>query len=97
MENIFEEKIEGLDTYRWLSVDDCSEQLGVSRRTIFKYIKDGNFKTTKWKNKRIVDSVSVVGWLLKKKVIEINSIKNPEMRKEIEVQKFTKMGNELFS
>jgi predicted DNA-binding transcriptional regulator AlpA len=97
MENPFEEKIEGLDTYRWLSVDDCSEQLGVSRRTIFKYIKDGNFKTTKWKNKRIVDSVSVVGWLLKKKVIEINSIKNPEMRKEIEVQKFTKMGNELFS
>jgi predicted DNA-binding transcriptional regulator AlpA len=96
MENPFEEKIEGLDTYRWLSVDDCSEQLGVSRRTIFKYIKDGNFKTTKWKNKRIVDSISVVGWLLKKKVIEINSIKNLEMRKEIEVQKFTKMGDELF-
>ena len=96
MENPFEEKIEGLDTYRWLSVDDCSEQLGVSRRTIFKYIKDGNFKTTKWKNKRIIDSVSVVGWLLKKKVIEINSIKNSEMRKEIEVQKFTKMGDELF-
>jgi predicted site-specific integrase-resolvase len=96
MENPFEEKIEGLDTYRWLSVDDCSEQLGVSRRTIFKYIKDGNFKTTKWKNKRIIDSVSVIGWLLKKKVIEINSIKNSEMRKEIEVQKFTKMGDELF-
>ncbi|NVK74064.1 MAG: helix-turn-helix domain-containing protein [Oceanospirillaceae bacterium] len=96
MENPFEEKIEGLDTLRWLSVDDCSEQLGVSRRTIFKYIKDGNFKTTKWKNKRIIDSVSVIGWLLKKKVIEINSIKNSEMRKEIEVQKFTKMGDELF-
>ena len=50
MENPFEEKIEGLGVYRWITVDDCSEKLGVSRRTIFQYIKDGNFKTTKWKN-----------------------------------------------
>lgn len=96
MENPFEEKIEGLDTYRWISVDDCSEKLGVSRRTIFQYIKDGYFKTTKWKNRRIIDSVSVVGWLLKKKVIEINSLQNPQLKKELEYKSFQRMGDELF-
>ena len=96
MENSFEEKIEGLETHRWISVDDCSEQLGVSRRTVFKYIKDGNFKTTKWKNRRIIDSVSIVGWLLKKKVIEINSLQNHELKRELEYKSFQKMGDELF-
>jgi len=31
MENKFEEKIEGLESHKWISVDDCSEELGVSR------------------------------------------------------------------
>ena len=96
MENLFEEKIEELGVYRWITVDDCSEKLGVSRRTIFQYIKDGNFKTSKWKNRRIIDSVSVIGFLLNKRVVELNSIKNSEIRKEIEIEKFIKMGNELF-
>ena len=96
MENPFEEKIEELGVYRWITVDDCSEKLGVSKRTIFQYIKDGNFKTSKWKNRRIIDSVSVIGFLLKKRVVELNSVKNNDIRKEIEVEKFSKMGNELF-
>jgi hypothetical protein len=96
MENLFEEKIEELGVYRWITVDDCSEKLGVSRRTIFQYIKDGNFKTSKWKNRRIIDSVSVIGFLLNKRVVELNSIKNSQIRKEIEIEKFIKMGNELF-
>lgn len=96
MENPFEEKIKGLETYRWISVDDCSEELGVSRRTIFKYIKDGNFKTTKWKNRRLIDSVSVMGFLLKKKVIELNSLQNPKIKRELEYRSFQKMGDELF-
>ena len=96
MENLFEEKIEELGVYRWITVDDCSEKLGVSRRTIFQYIKDGNFKTSKWKNRRIIDSVSVIGFLLKKRVVELNSVKNNDIRKEIEVERFSKMGNELF-
>ena len=70
MKNRFEEKLEGIESYRWLSVDDCSDELGVSRRTIFQYLKDGKIKGTKWKNKRLVDSVSVMGFLLKKKVIK---------------------------
>jgi predicted DNA-binding protein (UPF0251 family) len=91
MENPFEEKIEGLETYRWLSVDDCSEQLEVSRRTIFQYLRDGKLKGIKWKNKRLVDSVSVVGYLLKKKVIEINKLNDKEMIREIELKQYKEL------
>ena len=89
MKNPFEEKIEGIESYRWLSVDDCSEELGVSRRTIFQYLKDGKIKGTKWKNKRLVDSVSVMGFLLTKKVIEYDKIKNTEMKRELDMKEFT--------
>lgn len=89
MKNSFEEKIEGIESYRWLSVDDCSEELGVSRRTIFQYLKDGKIKGTKWKNKRLVDSVSVMGFLLKKKVIEYDKIKDTEMKRELDMNEFT--------
>ncbi len=61
MENLFEQKLEGLETYKWISVDDCSEELGVSRRTIFQYLHDNKIKGIKWKNRRLIDSVSVVG------------------------------------
>jgi predicted site-specific integrase-resolvase len=89
MKNPFEEKIEGIESYRWLSVDDCSDELGVSRRTIFQYLRDGKIKGTKWKNKRLVDSVSVMGFLLKKKVIEYDKIKNTEMKRELDMNEFT--------
>lgn len=89
MKNRFEEKLEGIESYRWLSVDDCSDELGVSRRTIFQYIRDGKIKGTKWKNKRLVDSVSVMGFLLKKKVIEYDKIKDTEMKRELDMKEFT--------
>lgn len=89
MKNRFEEKIKGIESYRWLSVDDCSEELGVSRRTIFQYLKDGKIKGTKWKNKRLVDSVSVMGFLLTKKVIEYDKIKDTEMKRELDLKEFT--------
>ena len=89
MKNSFEEKIEGIESYRWLSVDDCSDELGVSRRTIFQYLRDGKIKGTKWKNKRLVDSVSVMGFLLKKKVIEYDKIKDTEMKRELDMKEFT--------
>ena len=89
MKNPFEEKIEGIESYRWLSVDDCSDELGVSRRTIFQYLRDGKIKGTKWKNKRLVDSVSVMGFLLKKKVIEYDKIKDTEMKRELDMKEFT--------
>jgi hypothetical protein len=86
MENLFEQKLEGLETYKWVSVDDCSEELGVSRRTIFQYLHDNKIKGIKWKNKRLIDSVSVVRFLLNKKVIEVTNLKNKEMVREIELK-----------
>ncbi len=91
MENPFEEKIEGIESYKWISVDDCSEQLEVSRRTIFQFLKDGKLKGIKWKNRRLIDSVSVMGYLLEKKVIEINKLNNKEMVREIELKKFQEL------
>ena len=91
MENKFEEKIEGLESFKWLSVDDCSEELGVSRRTIFQYLKDGKIKGIKWKNQRLVDSVSVIGYLLNKKVIEFNKLTSVEMKRELELQEYKEL------
>ncbi|MDA9361491.1 MAG: hypothetical protein P8I42_03810 [Flavobacteriaceae bacterium] len=91
MENLFEQKLEGLETYKWISVDDCSEELGVSRRTIFQYLHDNKIKGIKWKNKRLIDSVSVVGFLLNKKVIEVTNLKNKEMVREIELKQYKEL------
>ena len=91
MENLFEQKLEGFETSKWISVDDCSQELGVSRRTIFQYLQDGKIKGIKWKNKRLIDSVSVVGFLLNKKVIEVNNLKNKEMVREIELNQFNEL------
>ena len=91
MENLFEQKLEGFETYKWISVDDCSEELGVSRRTIFQYLHDNKIKGIKWKNKRLINSVSVVGFLLNKKVIEFNKLTSVEMKRELELQEFKEL------
>ena len=91
MENLFEQKLEVFETYKWISVDDCSEELGVSRRTIFQYLHDNKIKGIKWKNKRLIDSVSVVGFLLNKKVIEVTNLKNKEMVREIELKQYKEL------
>ena len=88
MENPYEEKIPGLEQYRWISVNDTCNELEVSRRTVFQYLKDGKIKGTKYKNKRLVDSVSILGFLLEKKVIEYNKINSPEVKRQIELEKF---------
>ena len=90
MENPFEEKIGEFERYRWLSVDDCSDELGVSRRTVFQYLRDGKIRGTKWKNKRLIDSVSVIGFLLEKKVIEFNKLNDREVKREIELNQIYK-------
>lgn len=81
MENPFDEKIEGLEHYRWLSVDDCSERLQVSRRTIFQYLKDGKIRGCKWGNRRLIDSVSVIGYMLERRVIEFEQLKSEETKR----------------
>ena len=47
MENKFEEKIPGLESYRWISVEETSKELEISKRTVFQYLKDGRIKGTK--------------------------------------------------
>ena len=88
MDYMFEEKIGEFERYKWLSVDDCSEELGVSRRTIFRYLKDGKIKGIKWKNQRLIDSVSILGFLLEKKVFEFNKLNDKEVIREIELDKY---------
>ncbi|MBT6636122.1 MAG: helix-turn-helix domain-containing protein, partial [Flavobacteriaceae bacterium] len=84
----FEEKIPGLESYRWISVEETSKELEISKRTVFQYLKDGRIKGTKYKNQRLIDSVSILGFLLEKKVIEFNKINSPEMRRQIELDQF---------
>ena len=84
MENFFNEYIESLQTYRWVGVQDLSEELGVSKRTIFQYIKDGKFKTTLWKGRRLIDTISVMSWLLKKKSFDMKKIHDKEVKFELE-------------
>ena len=91
MENPFEEKIGGLESHKWVGVSDLSEQFGVSERTVFQWLKDGKIKGVKWKGRRLIDSVSVVGFLLNKKVIEVTNLKNKEMVREIELKQYKEL------
>jgi predicted site-specific integrase-resolvase len=88
MEDRFNDYIEGLDTHRWVGVNDLSDKFGVSQRTIYKWLKDGDIEGVKWKNRRLINVPSVFGYLLKKKVIEVNQIREKEMRRELELKKF---------
>ena len=64
MEDFFNEYIESLETYKWVGVKDLSEQFKVSERTIFQWLKDGKLESIKWKNKRLINVVSVMSFLL---------------------------------
>ena len=90
MEDRFNEYIEGLETNRWVGVTDLSEQFGVSERTVFQWFKDGKIEGVKWKNRRLINVVSVFGYLLKKKVIEVTQIREKEIKRELELKEFQK-------
>ena len=91
MEDKFNKHIEELESHKWVGVKDLSEQFGVSERTVFQWLKDNKIKGIKWKNKRLIDSVSVVGFLLNKKVIEVTNLKNKEMVREIELKQYKEL------
>jgi predicted site-specific integrase-resolvase len=84
MDDFFNEYIESLETYKWVGVKDLSEQFKVSERTIFQWLKDGKLESIKWKNKRLINVVSVMGFLLKKKCIEMEQIRNRDIKRKIE-------------
>ena len=91
MEDKFNDYIEGLESHKWVGVSDLSEQFGVSERTVFQWLKDGKVKGVKWKGRRLIDSVSVVGYLLHKKVIEINKLNDKEMIRELELNQYKEL------
>ena len=83
MRDMFEEKIEGLNEYRWITIDECSKKMGISTRTLYKYLKEGKIKGIKYKRRRLIDTISIVGYLLEKKCLEINQIKNEEIKNQL--------------
>ena len=83
MKDIFQEKIKGLDKYRWITIQDCSTQMGISVRTLYKYLKEGKIEGVIYRRRRMIDSISCIGYLLKKKCIEINQIKNEEIIRKL--------------
>jgi len=83
MKDIFEEKIIGLNEYRWITIQDCSEIMDISIRTLYKYLKEGKIKGIKYKRRRLIDSISVIGYLLEQKIIEIEQIKNEEIKRTL--------------
>ena len=86
--DFFNEYYESLGQFKWVGVKDLSELFEVSERTIFKWLKDKKIEGTKWKGKRLINSVSVLTFLLQKKCLEIEQIKRRELRDQIERGQF---------
>ena len=86
--DFFNEYYEELGQYRWVGVKDLSEMFGVSQRTVFKWLEKKHIKGCLWKGRRLVDTVSVFGFLLEKKCLEINQIHQREIRNKIELEGF---------
>ena len=91
MEDFTNEYLEGLETHKWVGVKDLSKQFDISHRTVFQWLKDGKIEGVKWKNRRLINVVSVMGYLIRMKVIEVGKIKNKEMVKEIELNQFKEL------
>ena len=86
--DFFNEYIEFLESYKWVGVKDLSEKFEISERTIFKWLKDGKIQGIKWKNRRLINSVSVLVYLMEKKCIEINRIHDREIKRELELRDY---------
>ncbi len=89
--DFFNEYYESLKTYKWVGVKDLSEQFDVSQRTIFQWLSDGKIEGIKWKGKRLINTISVMGFLLKKKSLEMRHIKEQEIKRELELKEFSKI------
>ena len=90
--DFFNEYYESIKSYKWVGVKDLSEQFDVSQRTIFQWLKDKKIQGTKWKGKRLVNTISVLSFLLKKRSSEMKNIKEREIRDEIESKEFNSLS-----
>ena len=86
--DFFNEYYESIKSYKWVGVKDLSKEFDVSERTIFQWLKDGKIEGIKWKNRRLINTISVMGFLLKKKSLEMKHIKEREIKREIEERMF---------
>lgn len=41
MKDIFEEKIGELEEYRWITIQEYSDKMGISFGTLYKYLNEG--------------------------------------------------------
>ena len=63
-----------VEEHPWLTIDDVSKELGVSKRTIHTCLSNGDLTSSKWKNRTLIKSVSIISFLLKKKLIEMSDV-----------------------
>ena len=59
MKDVFKEMVDDLKDYRWWGVEELSEKLQVSKRTIYTWLKEGKIEGIKFRGRRLCDIVSV--------------------------------------
>ncbi|MBO0329754.1 MerR family transcriptional regulator [[Muricauda] lutisoli] len=62
-EDIFMDYKTRLEEYKWITVDDLSELMDISKRSVFKLLEKGSIEGIKWKNRRLIDTTSVIKYL----------------------------------
>jgi predicted DNA-binding transcriptional regulator AlpA len=55
---------------RWVSISDASKMTHLSERTIWRYIESNTFISTKAFGRRIIDSHSIIAYMIEKGLIE---------------------------
>jgi len=94
--DFFNEYIEELETYKWVTVKDLSNSFEVSERTVFQWLKDGKIEGVKWKNRRLINTISVISFLLKKKCVEMEQIRKSKIKESIELKEFEKFQESMW-
>lgn len=74
---------QGENIGKWLFVQDVMELLQVSKTTVFKQIREGKYKSIKSRNRRLISTGSLMGYLLKMKVLRPREVEGVELKKEI--------------
>jgi excisionase family DNA binding protein len=83
----FKQVCKNMEEHPFLTIEDVSSELGVSKRTIQTYISSGQLDSVKWKNKRLIKSVSIISFLLKKKLIEMSDVSEKIIVRDLDLQK----------
>lgn len=63
LKDVFKEMVDDLKEYRWWGVDELSEKLQVSKRTIYTWLKEGKIEGIKFRGRRMCDIVSVFQYM----------------------------------